>query len=116
MNLSKTVAITTLQQNLIFTLIYLGNLARDRYKVGLRNETQHLSGPWVYPAGRLRLRKASTQPCILEIVVDRPNLGHHRPLRSMGHYNNLFDRTRTVAGVKALNTLLLKYTVCIGQG
>ncbi|QHG17578.1 hypothetical protein [Nostoc sp. ATCC 53789] len=47
--------------------------------------------------------RRSTQPCILEIVVDRPNLGHNRPLRSMGHYNNLFDRTRTVAGVKALN-------------
>ncbi len=48
--------------------------------------------------------KASTQACILERVVDRPNLGQERPLRSMGHYNNLFDRTRTVAGVKALNT------------
>ncbi|AFY34707.1 hypothetical protein Cal7507_4335 [Calothrix sp. PCC 7507] len=61
-----------------------------------------------YAAGRRlqrlsRLRIASTQPCILEIVVDRPNLGQNRPLCSMGHYNNLFDRTRTVAGVKTLN-------------
>jgi hypothetical protein len=37
----------------------------------------------------------------LREVVDRPNLGHQRPLRSMGHYNNLHDRTRTVARVKA---------------
>ena len=58
----------------------------------------------------------TNQPCILEIVVDRPNLGQERPLRSMGHYKNLFDRTRTVARVKALNTEWLKYTVRIGQG
>jgi hypothetical protein len=48
--------------------------------------------------------------CILEIVVDRPNLGHYRPLCSMGHYNNLLDRTRTVAGVKALNTDIKVYS------
>ncbi|QLE57915.1 hypothetical protein FD725_21795 [Nostoc sp. TCL26-01] len=29
------------------------------------------------------------QPCILREVVDRPNLGHHRPLCSKGHYKNL---------------------------
>jgi hypothetical protein len=46
---------------------------------------------------------SSTQPCILRKVVDRPNLGHQRPLRSMGHYKNLHDRTRTVARVKALD-------------
>ncbi|AFZ03960.1 hypothetical protein [Calothrix sp. PCC 6303] len=50
------------------------------------------------------LSEVEAQPCILEIVVDRPNLGHNRPLCSMGHYNNLHDRTRTVARVKALNT------------
>ncbi|WP_193372248.1 hypothetical protein [Nostoc punctiforme] len=48
--------------------------------------------------------RSSTQPCILEIVVDRPNLGQERPLCSMGHYNNLFDRTRTVARGKNFNT------------
>jgi hypothetical protein len=53
---------------------------------------------------------ADTQPCILEIVVDRPNLGHNRPLCSMGHYNNLHDRTRTVARVKALNTEFKVYS------
>ncbi|WP_190938395.1 DUF262 domain-containing protein, partial [Nostoc sp. FACHB-133] len=42
----------------------------------------------------LSKERVDTQPCILEIVVDRPNLGQERPLRSMGHYNNLFDRTR----------------------
>lgn len=52
----------------------------------------------------VELRSDQTQPCILEEVVDRPNLGHQRPLCSMGHYNNLHDRTRTVARVKALNT------------
>ncbi|QLE52184.1 hypothetical protein FD724_08135 [Nostoc sp. C057] len=50
------------------------------------------------------LRYRCTQPCILERVVDRPNLGQERPLCSMGHYNNLFDRTRTVARGKNLNT------------
>lgn len=41
---------------------------------------------------------------MLEEVVDRHTLGHIRPLRSMGHHKNLFDRTRTVARVKALST------------
>ncbi|NJO99107.1 MAG: hypothetical protein HC764_26535 [Pleurocapsa sp. CRU_1_2] len=45
----------------------------------------------------------STQPCILRGVVDRPNRGHQRPSRSMSHYNNLQDRTRTVARVKAID-------------
>ena len=44
---------------------------------------------------------ASTQPCILREVVDRPNLGRKRPLRSKGHHHNLPDKTRTVAGVVA---------------
>ncbi|TRT87681.1 MAG: hypothetical protein EWV82_03885 [Microcystis aeruginosa Ma_AC_P_19900807_S299] len=44
---------------------------------------------------------ASTQPCILREVVDRPNLGQKRPLRSKGHHHNLPDKTRTVAGVVA---------------
>jgi hypothetical protein len=48
--------------------------------------------------------KSITHPCILREVVDRHTLGHMRPLRSMGHYNNLFDRTRTVARGKTLNT------------
>ncbi|KAB0240188.1 hypothetical protein EZJ55_05875 [Microcystis aeruginosa EAWAG127a] len=43
----------------------------------------------------------STQPCILREVVDRPNLGQKRPLRSKGHHHNLPDKTRTVAGVVA---------------
>ncbi|AVQ72221.1 hypothetical protein B5D77_13760 [Microcystis sp. MC19] len=43
----------------------------------------------------------STQPCILREVVDRPNLGRKRPLRSKGHHHNLPDKTRTVAGVVA---------------
>jgi hypothetical protein len=47
---------------------------------------------------------AITHPCILKEVVDRHTLGHIRPLCSMGHHNNLHDRTRTVARVKALNT------------
>jgi hypothetical protein len=34
-------------------------------------------------------------------VVDRPNLGQKRPLRSKGHHHNLPDKTRTVAGVVA---------------
>jgi hypothetical protein len=41
------------------------------------------------------------QPCILREVVDRPNLGRKRPLRSKGHHHNLPDKTRTVAGVVA---------------
>ncbi|AVQ72219.1 hypothetical protein B5D77_13750 [Microcystis sp. MC19] len=45
--------------------------------------------------------RASTQPCILREVVDRPNLGRKRPLRSKGHHHNLPDKTRTVAGVVA---------------
>ncbi|WP_341529669.1 hypothetical protein [Nostoc sp. UHCC 0302] len=45
-----------------------------------------------------------THPCILKEVVDRRTLGHIRPLCSMGHYKNLHDRTRTVAGVKTLST------------
>ncbi len=32
-------------------------------------------------------------------MVDRPNLGQKRPLRSKGHHHNLPDKTRTVAGV-----------------
>ncbi|MEH1924805.1 hypothetical protein [Nostoc sp.] len=32
------------------------------------------------------VRIRSTQPCILEEVVDRDNLGHNRPLPSMDHY------------------------------
>ncbi|MFO0163725.1 MAG: hypothetical protein ACK51P_05820 [Microcystis sp.] len=44
---------------------------------------------------------ASNQPCILREVVDRPNLGQKRPLRSKGHHHNLPDKTRTVAGVVA---------------
>ncbi|AFY47831.1 hypothetical protein Nos7524_1973 [Nostoc sp. PCC 7524] len=46
---------------------------------------------------------ALTHPCILREVVDRRTLGHSRPLRSKGHYNNLFDRTRTVARDKTLS-------------
>ncbi|TRU51037.1 MAG: hypothetical protein EWV49_00565 [Microcystis aeruginosa Ma_QC_Ch_20071001_S25] len=44
---------------------------------------------------------ASTQPCILREVIDRPNLGQKRLLRSKGHHHNLPDKTRTVAGVVA---------------
>ena len=46
-----------------------------------------------------------TQPCILKEVVDRPNLGQNRPLRSKDHYHNLFDRTRTVARGKTYELL-----------
>ncbi|MEH2423007.1 MAG: transposase [Nostoc sp.] len=84
----------------------------------MRNETQHFILVHVgFHCRTTSLRdatrtwkQATTQPCILEIVVDRPNLGHYRPLCSMVHYNNLLDRTRTVAGVKALNTDIKVYS------
>jgi hypothetical protein len=65
-----------------------------------------------YARGLLTL----THPCILEDVVDRRTLGQKRPPCSMGHHNNLHDRTRTVAGVKILGSPSLKYLVRIGQG
>ncbi|MER3493019.1 MAG: hypothetical protein C4323_12195 [Mastigocladus sp. ERB_26_2] len=49
-----------------------------------------------------------THPCILKEVVNRHTLGYIRPLCSMDYYNNLFDRTRTVAGGKTL----FFYLVC----
>jgi hypothetical protein len=44
----------------------------------------------------------ATQPCILREVVDRPNLGHQRPPRSMGHYNNLHDRLTKNGSLKLI--------------
>ncbi len=46
----------------------------------LGNPTDNCLQRWV----ALRL----TQPCILKEVVDHPNLGQNRPLRSKGHYHN----------------------------
>ncbi len=59
---------------------------------GSRRDTAHFVNAIKHP-----LRLALTHPCILEEVVDRRTLGQKRPLCSMGHYNNLHDRTRTVA-------------------
>ncbi|TRU93937.1 MAG: hypothetical protein EWV75_17550 [Microcystis wesenbergii Mw_QC_S_20081001_S30D] len=55
----------------------------------------------------------TTQPCILREVVDRPNLGQKRPLRSKGHHHNLPDKTRTVAGVLSKIDLLQKSKIVV---
>ena len=68
-------------------------------KVGLTTETQHHPPIILHVVCWVALRL--TQPCILREVVDRPNLGRKRPLRSKGHHHNLPDKTRTVAGVVA---------------
>ncbi|PLZ86165.1 hypothetical protein CEN44_20615 [Fischerella muscicola CCMEE 5323] len=50
-----------------------------------------------------------THPCILKEVVNRHTLGYIKPPCSMDYYNNLFDRTRTVAGGFSTSALLLDH-------
>ena len=80
----------------------------------------HLGRCWVSlitAAGEvLKIGRGSTQPCILEEVVDRPNLGQKRPPRSKGHHNNLHDKTRTVAPSQSRNQSSVKQIDRIGQG
>ncbi|MEH1846694.1 MAG: hypothetical protein V7L25_17275 [Nostoc sp.] len=68
----------------------LGVLSTAHHKIG----TEILTVGWGatcmggFPdLSKVAFERSETQPCILREVVDRPNLGDHRPLFSTGHYN-----------------------------